>query len=179
QQDTYDMKPDAPAEYRGPYRPISTTVPGIQITERCPRQARVMHKFSIVRTVNHQNSIHSPSCHWMQTGYFGPTTARNAPQKPSIGSVIARARGAHQPNMPAYVAIPREATGYQGAVYLGAAYNPFEVGADPGAANFQVPNLALPKGLTLSSVQDRGKLFQEFDSLRRDIDRSGALEGFD
>ena len=179
QQDTYDMKPDAPAEFRGPYRPIATSVPGIQITERFPRQARVMDKLSIVRSVNHQNAIHAPSCHWMQTGYFGPTMARNAPQKPSFGSVIARARGADQPNMPAYVTIPREASGYQGAVYLGAAYNPFEVGADPNAADFRVPNLALPKGLTLSSVQDRSKLLHEFDTLRRDVDRSGALEGLD
>ena len=76
--DTWDVKPAAPNDIRGPYRPIATSVPGIQITERCPRQARVMHQFSIVRSVNHQNSIHSPSCHWMQTGYFGPTTARNA-----------------------------------------------------------------------------------------------------
>jgi hypothetical protein len=82
--------------------------------------------------------------------------------------------------MPAYVAIPKaEAVGYQGAVYLGAAYNPFEVGADPSAADFHMPNLALPQGLTLSSVQARGKLFQEFDTLRRDLDRSGALEGLD
>ena len=151
QQDTYDLKPDAPAEFRGPYRPIATTVPGIRITERFPRQARVMRHLSIVRSVNHQNAIHAPSAHWMQTGYFGPTLARNAPQKPSFGSVIARCRGASQPHMPPYVAIPQaEAFGYQGAVYLGAAYNPFEVGADPNAPDFQVPNLALPRELPLS-----------------------------
>ena len=129
QQDTYDLKPDAPAEFRGPYRPIATSVPGIRITERFPLQARVMKRLSIVRSVHHENAIHAPSAHWMQTGYFGPTLARNAPQKPSFGSVIARARGANQPQMPPYVAIPRaEAFGYQGAVYLGAAYNPFEAG---------------------------------------------------
>src|SRR4051794_26713310 len=58
QQDTYDLKPDAPAEYRGPYRPIATNVPGLVITERFPQQARVMDKLSIVRSVNHQNGIH-------------------------------------------------------------------------------------------------------------------------
>lgn len=178
QQDTYDMKPDAPAEFRGPYAPIATSAPGVQVTERFPRQAPLMHRLSIVRSVNHQNGIHAPSAHWMQTGYFGPTLARNAPQKPSLGSVIARCRDARQSQMPPYVAIPKaEAFGYQGAVYLGAAYNPFELGADPNAHDFRVPNLALPKELSLESVQDRARLLREFDTLRRDVDRSGTLEG--
>src|SRR5947208_2809009 len=68
QQDTYDMKPDAPAEFRGPYRPIATDVPDLRITERFPRQARVMKHLGIVRSVHHQNAIHAPSSHWMQTG---------------------------------------------------------------------------------------------------------------
>jgi len=178
QQDTYDMKPDAPAEFRGMYRPIATNVPGIRITERFPRQARVMNHLSIVRSVNHQNAIHAPSAHWMQTGYFGPTLARNAPQKPSFGSVIARSRGSGQSHMPPYVAVPKaEAFGYQGAVYLGAANNPFEVGADPNARDFRVPNLALPKELPLNSVQARTQLLKEFDTLRRDVDQTGTLEG--
>jgi hypothetical protein len=178
QQDTYDMKPQAPAEFRGPYAPIATSAPGVQITERFPRQAPLMDRLSIVRSVNHQNGIHAPSAHWMQTGYFGPTLARNAPQKPSFGSVIARCCGAREPQMPPYVAVPKaEAFGYQGAVYLGAAYNPFEVGADPNAKDFRVPNLALPKSLSLESVQDRARLLREFDTLRRDVDRTGTLEG--
>ncbi len=178
QQDTYDMKPDAPAEFRGMYRPIATSVPGIRLTERFPRQARVMDKLSIVRSVYHQNAIHAPSAHWMQTGYFGPTLARNAPQKPSFGSVIARSLGARQAHMPPYVAIPKaEAFGYQGAVYLRAANNPFEVGADPSANNFRVPNLALPPSLSVRSVENRTRLLRDFDTLRRDIDRTGALEG--
>jgi hypothetical protein len=78
------------------------------------------------------------------------------------------------------VALPKaEAFGYQGAVYLGAAYNPFELNADPNAEDFEVPNLALPKGLAFESVRDRAALLREFDTLRRDIDRSGALEGLD
>lgn len=180
QQDTYDLKPEAPSEFRGPYAPIATSAAGVQITERFPRQAPLMDRLAIVRSVNHQNGIHAPSAHWMQTGYFGPTLARNAPQKPSFGSVIARCCGARRPQMPSYVAIPKaEAFGYQGAVYLGAAYNPFEVGADPNAEDFRVPNLALPKNLSLESVQDRARLLREFDTLRRDVDRTGALEGLD
>ncbi len=180
QQDSFDVKPDAPAEYRGMYRPIGTNVPGIVLSERLPLQAKVMDRVSIVRSVHHENGIHAPSAHWVQTGYFGPTLARNAAQKPSLGSVIARSLGSRQPPMPAYVTIPKsESFGYQGAVYLGKAFNPFEVGADPNAKEFKVPNLSLPSGLTARSVDSRRALLKTFDTLRRDIDETGVMEGLD
>jgi hypothetical protein len=180
QQDTYDMKPEAPSEYRGMYRPIATSAPGILVGERFLMQAKVMHRMSLVRSVHHENGIHAPSAHWMQTGYFGPTLARNAAQYPSFGSVISRAVGAHAQHMPPYVTVPKsEAFGYQGSVYLGKAYNPFEVGADPNAKSFKVPNLALPDGLSLKSIESRRHLLKKFDTLRRDVDKSGVLEGLD
>ncbi|MBS0261737.1 MAG: DUF1501 domain-containing protein [Planctomycetes bacterium] len=178
QQDTYDMKPEAPAEYRGTYEPIRTTVPGLIVGERLAGQAQVMQHVSIVRSVHHENGIHAPSAHWMQTGYFGPTLARNAPQKPSLGSVISRSLGSHRPPMPAYVSIPKsEAFGYQGAVYLGKAYNPFEVNADPNAVDFKVPNLALPDGLTQRTIATRKALLRDFDTLPANGDRAGVAEG--
>ncbi len=180
QQDSYDVKPNAPAEYRGMYQPIGSAVPGVVLSEKLPYQAKVMDRLSIVRSVHHENGIHAPSAHWMQTGYFGPTLARNAAQKPSLGSVISRSLGSKQPPMPAYVTIPKsEAFGYQGAVYLGKAFNPFEVGADPNGKDFKVPNLSLPSGLTARSVDARRSLLKTFDTLRRDIDESGAMEGLD
>lgn len=180
QQDSYDVKPEAPEEYRGMYQPIGTNVPGVVLSERLPMQAKVMDRLSIVRSVHHENGIHAPSAHWMQTGYFGPTLARNAAQKPALGSVIARSLGSRQPPMPAYVTIPKsESFGYQGAVYLGKAFNPFEVGADPNSKDFRVPNLSLPSGLTARSVDSRRTLLKTFDTLRRDIDDSGVMEGLD
>ncbi len=180
QQDTYDMKPESPAEYRGMYQPIRTVAPGIIVGERFPLQAKVMDRLSLVRSVHHENGIHAPSAHWMQTGYFGPTLARNAPQKPSFGSVISRFLGSRQAHMPAYVTIPKsEAFGYQGAVYLGKEYNPFEVGADPNAEEFKVPNLSLPDGLTARGVTTRRALLKKFDTLRRDIDESGVMDALD
>ena len=180
QQDTYDMKPAAPAEYRGMYQPIATSAPGIVVGERFPLQARVMDRLALVRSVHHENGIHAPSAHWMQTGYFGPTLARNAPQKPSFESVISRSLGPRRAQMPAYVTVPKsEAFGYQGSVYLGKAYNPFEVGGDPNGKDFKVPNLSLPSGLTLNSVQSRRRLLGKFDTLRRDIDQSGVMKGLD
>lgn len=180
QQDTYDLKPDTPAHYRGPYRPIATSASGIAITERFPRQAAVMDRLSVVRSVHHGNAIHAPSAHWMQTGYFGPTLARNAAQKPSFGSVIARAAGARSSGMPAYVTVPKsEAFGYQGSVYLGAAYQPFEVGGDPNAADFRVANLAPPAGVALETLRTRSEVLKQFDTLRREIDASGVMVGLD
>lgn len=180
QQDTWDVKPSAPSEYRGMYQPIETSVPGIVFSERIPCQAAIMDRLSIVRSVHHENGIHAPSAHWMQTGYFGPTLARNAAKNPSLGSVISRTLGSHQPPMPAYVTIPKlEAFGYQGAVYLGKAFNPFEVGADPNSPDFKVPNLSLPAGLTETSVDSRRSLLATFDKLRRDIDETGVMEGLD
>ena len=180
QQDTYDMKPDSPVEYRGPYATVPTAVPGIMVGERFARQARVFDRLSLVRSVHHENGIHAPSAHWMQTGYFGPTLARNAAQYPSFGSVITQAIGSRGRHMPAYIAVPKaEAFGYQKSVYLGAANDPFEVGADPNAKNFKVPNLALPGGLDRKSVTARRSLLRTFDSLRREIDRSGVMDGLD
>ena len=180
QQDTYDMKPEAPAEYRGMYQAIPTSAPGILVGERFPLQAKVMDRLALVRSVHHENGIHAPSAHWMQTGYFGPTLARNAPQKPSFGSVISRSLGSQGPHMPAYVTVPKsEAFGYQGAVYLGKAYNPFEVGGDPNAKDFSVPNLTLPSGLSLHGVQSRRRLLKAFDLLDRQIDKNGVMKGLD
>jgi uncharacterized protein (DUF1501 family) len=180
QQDTYDMKPDAPAEYRGMYTPIETSVPGTIVGERFPLQAKIMHHLSQVRSVHHENGIHAPSAHWMQTGHFGPTLARIAQQSPSFGSVIARSLGAREPQMPAYVAVPKaEAFGYQRAHYLGKAWNPFEVGADPNAKDFKVPNLSLPGGLRPDSISTRRRLLAQFDTIRRDIDKSGVMDGLD
>jgi len=180
QQDTYDMKPEAPAEYRGMYTAIDTSVPGTIVGERFPLQAKVMHHLSQVRSVHHENGIHAPSAHWMQTGHFGPTLARIAQQSPSFGSVIARSLGARESHMPAYVAVPKaEAFGYQRAHYLGKAWNPFEVGADPNAKDFQVPNLSLPGGLSPDSISTRRRLLTQFDTIRRDIDKSGVMDGLD
>ncbi|MEE3370963.1 MAG: DUF1501 domain-containing protein [Planctomycetota bacterium] len=180
QQDTYDMKPDSPPEYRGMYQPIQTTQSDIIVSERFPMQAKVMDLLAQVRSVHHENGIHAPSAHWMQTGFFGPTLARIAAQRPSFGSVISRAMGPWQRQMPAYVTVPKsEAFGYQGSVYLGKSHNPFEVGGNPNAKDFKVPNLSLPGGLTVKNVQSRRFLLGKFDTLRRDIDTTEVMDGLD
>ncbi len=182
--DTYDLKLNAPAEYRGTMKPTKTNVSGIDICDLMPRQARLMDKLAIVRSLNHTTGDHFAGAHWMLTGYHGSTAANLEPMYPSAGSITAKVRGANKPGMPAYVAVPYAASvgltpGYNSAAYLGTSYNPFQTGGDPNSPNFSVQNLTLPGGVTLAQLEDRRKLLSSFDTLRRDIDRSGTLDSLD
>lgn len=182
--DTYDIKTEAPAEYRGTMKTTKTVVPGIDICDQMPRQAQIMDQLAIVRSLHHTTGDHFAGAHWMLTGYHGSTAANMDPMYPSAGSIAAKVRGANRPGLPAYVAVPFAASvglnpGYNSAAYLGTACNPFQTGGDPNAANFSVRNLTLPGGVNLSSLEDRRELLRSFDTLRRDIDRTGSLESMD
>ena len=100
--DMYDLKPNAPAEFRGEFKPIKTNVPGIQIGEHLPHQARIMDKLAILRSAYHTNAGHGMGSQWMLTGYQ-PTIEVNDNIYPSCGSVVAKMRGANEPGLPAYV----------------------------------------------------------------------------
>src|SRR5206468_7079583 len=130
--DMYDMKPDAPAEYRGLWKPIRTKVPGFDITEMFPRQAQVTDKFSIVRSLHHDTGDHFAGGHRMLTAKDLGVSGANTNQKfPGIGAIVAREAGPRRKAMPAYVAVPHAASigltpGYFGGHMLGAQYNPFQ-----------------------------------------------------
>lgn len=175
--DMYDMKPGAPAEFRGEFKEIPTCVPGIRICEHLPLQAAAMDKLAVVRSVTHSNSSHLPSSHWMLTGYEAPDNA-NGNVHPFTGSVVAKMRGPNQPGLPAYVAVPR-AVSFGAAAYLGAAYNPFTADGEPQADDFQVPNLRPVKGVTAARLGHRWELLRALDRMRRDIDVHGDLVGLD
>ncbi len=183
--DLYDMKPQAPAEYRGIWKPIRTNVPGLEVTELFPKQARVADKFSIVRSLHHGTGDHFTGAHHMITGRPGRVSgAKTEGENPSIGSVTARLRGAKRHGMPAYVALPTAASiglspGYFGSTYLGSSYNPFELHADPNSAGYQVPNLRLAGGLTVDSLDDRRQLAGHFDLVRRTADLAGTHDVMD
>ena len=90
QHETYDPKPDAPVDFRGPLRAMDTAVPGLQVSELLPEHARLMGKMSVIRSMHHRNGDHFAAAHWMLTGKFG-STAVDLPQKyPSVGSYIAK-----------------------------------------------------------------------------------------
>ena len=182
--DLYDLKPEAPVEYRGIWSPIRTNVPGIEISEMFPRQARSADKFSLIRSLHHDNGDHFTAGHWMLTGYGGPNGLNTAGKAPFFGALATKVTGPRRPGMPAHVAVPYASSiglrpGYFGAHYLGNEHNPFETDGDPNNAGFSVNNLRLPSGLTLDRLQDRRGLVEHFDRLRRDLDTSRAFDAMD
>jgi len=175
--DMYDLKPDAPAEFRGEFRPIATNVPGTRISEHLPHEARIMDKISVVRSATHTNAGHGMGTHWMLTGYV-PTIEINDNLNPSCGSIVARMRGANAPRMPAYVCVPNPPPSAN-AAYLGVAYNPFSPSSDPNSPGFQVRDLRLMPQIDLSRFRNRRELLRGVDNLRRDVDIQGTADGYD
>jgi hypothetical protein len=175
--DTWDLKPAAPAEYRGEFKPIPTNVAGIQISEHLPLSAKQMDKFSIVRSVTHPDAGHESASHYLLTGYR-PTNDIPSNEVPSYGSIVAKERGPRRPGLPAYIAVPTPPRS-TAAAYLGVGYNPFSVGGDPNSANFSVRNLTLPNGISMSRLENRRHLLQSIDTMRREADQSGLMNGLD
>ena len=191
QLESYDPKPDAPLEYRGPFDTIATNVPGIFLSETLPHHSRHADKMVFIRSLHHGTGDHFAGAHWMLTGRAGSTSV-NLPQKfPSVGSYVARVRGPNAPGMPAYVGLPAAQSvylfpGYQGAAYLGNAYNPFDVDTETKYLHYSsnVP-VGRPKCLEslqtveIGRVQDRRSLLQGLDHLERSVDQRGVMETID
>ncbi len=176
--DMWDPKPEAPAEYRGEFGTISTSVTGITLTDMLPMSARIMHKWSIIRSLHHHDAGHSSGDQICFTGYpAGPSPDENV--MPSCGSIVSKQLGHLTPQVPAYVMIPRLLPGANSA-HLGVAHKPFETGADPAAAGpFRVPNFAPPEGVTLERMGDRRSLLASFDQIQREMDLSGQMDAMD
>jgi Protein of unknown function (DUF1501) len=165
--DMYDLKPDAPAECRGEFRPIPTNVPGIDLCELMPLQATVADKLAIVRGVKLSGGHGSYEVH---TGF------RRA-GRPVFGSVVSRLVGTSRGGLPTYLSLNGSSHAeYADPIdpaYLGAAYRPF-VPSGP-----DLRNLELARGLTLDRLGDRKGLLRSFDGLRRDLDAKGEMAGMD
>lgn len=183
--DLYDMKPEAPAEFRGIWSPIKTNVSGFEISELFPKQATIADKFSIVRSLQHGTGDHFAGGHRMLTTKdMGVSGANTAGKFPSIGSIVSRQCGPRRRGMPAYVGIPYSMSigirpGYFGANFAGVQYDPFDTGGDPNAAGFKVQNLTLETGLTIDRLADRRGLVSQIDSIRRRVDASGTASAMD
>lgn len=167
--ETYDPKPDAPAEYRGPFQAIKSNVPGVQVCETLPQQAKRMNRMAIVRSIHHREASHI-AMHMVETGYFlrNSGNARKG-EMPAVGPIVSRCLEHRVKDIPAAVTLPRPFA-YIDAHYLGAAYNFFAVRADPVKPEFQVKNLVLNSRLDVSKLEDRRKLKQAFDQERRVFD---------
>jgi Protein of unknown function (DUF1501) len=174
--ETYDLKPDAPAEYRGPFRPIPTAVPGLAVCELFPLQARLAQRFALVRSLHHAMSSHNDGSIELLTG---KTPAKADPtstafsEHPDFGMVAGKVRGPRPDGLPPYVGIPRTPFMTR-PTYLGLGHKGFHAG-DPSAATYAPPNLAPPHG----GLDERRGLLGRFDGLRRELDLDGVLAGTD
>jgi hypothetical protein len=170
--ETFDPKMTAPAEFRSIVGAVSTNVPGVEIGGVFPKMARVADKMAFVRSFAHRNSGHGGGTHWVMTGYdFPPADNGQAPIKPGFGSILARYRGPNNPasGLPTYVRM--NGILGDGPAWLGSAYAPFDTGGNARRnMNLQV---------TLDKLADRRTLLQSFDTLNRDMDRSGLAAGLD
>lgn len=180
QLETWDMKPQAPSEYRGPFLPIETNVPGIEICELFPRQAKLADKFSIIRSLHHEMASHNDGSIEVLTGktplQADPTSTAKS-EHPDLGMIASRVRGRHAGGLPQYIGIPTQPFMTR-PVYLGMSHSAFVTG-NPAVADFRPPNLTLNGGMNGSRLDDRRGLVSQLDRLRQDLDLLGSLDGVD
>jgi hypothetical protein len=177
QLETYDLKPDAPAEYRGEFRPIRTMVPGLDVCEYLPLHSQLADKFTLIRSIQPNFQDHGPGTWRFLSGRMQPLSAVDGPSHyPEIGSIVSWARRTRRSAMPPFIAQPRIFR--QGHAYLGLGHAPFLIGADPGALDFYGKNLTLHTALT-NSLEDRQRLLRGFDTLQRNLDASGTMAVMD
>jgi hypothetical protein len=180
QLETYDCKPDAPSEYRGPLRPIRTTVPGLDICEVFPLQAKLGHRMSLVRSLHHNMSSHNDGSIELLTGKTPAkedVTSTAKSDHPDFGMIASKLRGSPSSGLPSYVGVPRVPFMTQ-PTYLGMTHSGFASG-DPSQANFHPPNLLLNAGLDGARLDDRRGLVTQLDRYRRATDLHGAADATD
>lgn len=173
--ETFDPKPDAPAEIRGEFEPIATTVAGVQFSQHMTRLAASLDKFTMIRSIRHDQGNHGAGNHYMMTG---------APPRipvgcgafvsfhPSLGSVAAHELGRDN-GLPAYFSMP-EMSRSGGPSFLGAKYAPFVVSDDPNSSRFRVRDVAVPKELLGDRFERRRNLRQLVDRMKRINDEQAA-----
>lgn len=166
--DMYDLKPDAPKEYRGEFSPIKTNVPGFDICELFPLQAKMADKLAVIRSIV---SVDEHSDSLVTTGYS--ENANRIANHPSFGSVMSKLRGSEGGNdIPPFVSLRGMSRGTEPG-YLGIAHRPFTP-EGPG-----IRNLRLAGGVDATRMDDRKTLLGSFDTVRREIDASGTMKGID
>lgn len=172
--DTWDVKPEMPKEIRGPFKDIPTKLPGVHICEYLPRQAAMMDKFTLIRSVDCRESNHEPNM-VMQTANLAaePRTNPRGHLFPAIGSVVAKFRGDPQPKMPPYVVLNMKSRSHIAwGGYLGKQFDPF-IGNNVSRL-FQ-----LPSGLTMDRLHSRRTLVEQMETMRADLDANGQMEATD
>ncbi|HEY1602933.1 MAG TPA: DUF1501 domain-containing protein [Pirellulales bacterium] len=180
--ETYDPKPEAASDFRGPFASIESVAPGLRLGELLPRHAAIADRFSILRSMSHTGGGHPAGSLQLLTG--DPSPADKAkPEFPDLMTVANYLRFDPQRTIPNYVGV-NGISSYDGFViagsaYLGAKYEPFRVTGDPSAPEFQVPNIGLSTSQGAAQLRERVGLRESFDRMRRNIDSSGGMQAID
>ena len=187
--ETFDPKPMAPAEIRGPYKAIPTCLPGVSFCEKIPNTAQVIDRAAIIRSVTHTANGHFVASHWCSTGYAG---TKGTASHPSSGSIAAKFRGPNHPGLPAYVLLSEEFTKNPGIAevmgpgHLGTSQSPFLIEQDPFRSEFlsskvndATTSLKLVEDVTLDRLSDRRSLLQNLDRITRAIDNDNRVRSTD
>ena len=188
QQDTFDMKPDAPAELRGEFKPIPSSLPGLDVCELLPRMSRIMHNFTVVRSVNHRVSMHNSAAYYSLTGHRplvdSVSATASASDFPAYGSVVSKLAPSKK-RVPTFVALPWMIadgvfrTPGEFAGYLGKEHDPLFITKDPNSPSFSVEELTLPIEVPLERVSSRQALRSGLAAYSRLNDSIAAVRGLD
>ena len=173
-QESWDPKPLAPSEYRGPFGTTPTKLTGEVFGEHMKASAGIADKITVVRSMTHGEAAHERGTHNMFTGYR-PSPAL---KYPSMGSVVSHEFGSKN-NMPPYVCVPNQPNEFAGSGYLSSAFGPFSLGADPGNKGFQVRDLNMPQGVDENRFTRRRTMLQTVDDHFRKLEKSDALSAMD
>jgi uncharacterized protein (DUF1501 family) len=192
QHSTWDPKPDAPEQIRGQFKPIPTTVPGMQVGELLPRMARLADKLCLLRAVSTDDNAHSSSGYFMMTGYpHQPTNFENAnpgpPNNwPTLGAYVQRLRRAPGTTLPAAVRLPHRIFNTDGSVWpgqdaglLGHSADPWLLRCEPGAAKYSIPEFSLAADVPPDRLQGRHDLLARVNQRFEAAERSGAPGDYD
>lgn len=179
QVETFDPKPNAPSEYRGPLRPINTSVPGIEVCELFPQLAKIADKYSLIRSLHHEMASHNDGSIELLTGktpsIADPTSTAKS-EHPDLGMIASRLRGSRSDGLPQYIGIPTQPFMTR-PQYLGVSHSAFVTG-DPSAENFKPANLTIHGGLNGQRLDDRLGLARQFDQHRQQLAATEGLEAF-
>lgn len=173
-QESFDPKPYAPAEYRGPFGTVNTSIKGIKFSQNLKSLAKVADKITVIRSMAHGEAAHERGTHNMFTGYR-PSPAL---EYPSFGSVISHELGPRK-NLPPYICIPNVPNEFANSGYLSSAFGPFALGNDPQRGDFKVRDLNLPDGVDEQRFNRRRSLLETVDHHFRTLEKSDELDSMD
>ncbi len=174
QQESFDPKPHAPIEYRGPLSSIATKQTGVRFSSLLGKTARVADKLTVIRSMSHGEAAHERGVHNMFTGYRPSPAIRY----PSIGSVVSQQFGSRN-HLPPYVLIPKVPNEHSGAGYLSSAHAGFSLGSDPAKGDYRVRDLSLPQNVSIERFEKRRKLLDIVNDHFRQREQSDSIDAMD